>query len=85
MDRPLVRLHARRVRPVVPQQRHALLLELQQSQIDDRDAELYAIRTGVSRLLSGDYTPNPDAIRRAVFYPDKELIDEYQANKEVGW
>lgn len=56
-----------------------------QAQVEVLEAELYAIRNGVSLLLSGPYMPMPDAIRRAVFYPDKELIEEYKANKEVGW
>lgn len=64
---------------------HNAVIEGLQNALDDRDAELSAIRQGVSMLLSGPYMPNPDAIRRAVFYPDKELIDEYKANKEVGW
>jgi len=56
-----------------------------QAQIESLEAELYAIRQGVSVLLSGPYMPMPEAIRRAVFYPAQELIDEYNANKEVGW
>lgn len=61
------------------------LIDSLQHRADEAEAELYAIRTGVERLLAGDYMPNPDAIRRAVFCPDKELINEYKANKEVGW
>lgn len=56
-----------------------------QAQIESLEAELYAVRQGVSLLLSGPFMPMPDAIRQAVFYPDQELIDEYNANKEVGW
>lgn len=55
------------------------------AQVEDLEAELSAIRTGVAQLLAGPYMPTPDAIRRAVFYPDQKLIDEYKANKEVGW
>lgn len=56
-----------------------------QRQIEDLEADLYAIRQGVSLLLSGPYMPMPEAIRAAVFYPAQNLIDEYKANKEVGW
>lgn len=56
-----------------------------QAQVESLEAELYAVRQGVSLLLSGPYMPMPDAIRRAVFYPAQELIDEHNANKEVGW
>lgn len=53
--------------------------------VADLEAELYAIRTDVQRLLDGPYMPNPDLIRSAVFVPSAKLIDEYKANKEVDW
>jgi len=56
-----------------------------QAQIESLEAELYAIRQGVSMLLSGPYMPIPEAIRAAVFYPDQSLIDEHKANREAGW
>lgn len=56
-----------------------------QRQIEDLEAEVWAIREGVSRLLAGPYMPHPDSIWQATFHPAQELIDEYKANKEVGW
>lgn len=57
------------------------LLDLRQATIDDLEAERYAIRTGVQRLLELPYMPWPDAFAHAVFYPDPALTDEYKAVK----
>lgn len=61
------------------------LLELADARIEAAEAELYAIRHGVDQLLAGKWMPTPDAIREAVFEPSQKLIEEYKANKEVGW
>lgn len=58
------------------------LLDLRQAMIDDLEAERYAIRTGVQRLLELPYMPWPDAFAHAVFYPDPALTDEYRARSE---
>ena len=60
------------------------LLDLRQSMIDDLEAERYAVQHGIDQLLAGRWMPTPDAIRDAVFYPRKDLIDEYKARKEAG-
>jgi hypothetical protein len=53
--------------------------------VDTLTAELYAIRTGVAQLIDQPWTPSNEAIRGAVFFPSKQLVDEYHANKEVSW
>lgn len=58
-----------------------LLQELNEARILDRDAELYAIRTGVSRLLDSPYMPTSDAIHEAVFYPDWTLVESYRQQR----
>ena len=52
-----------------------MLLENYQSQIADLKAELAAIRITMSDLFSGDYMPNESAIQRAVFYPNRDLVE----------
>jgi len=59
------------------------LLDLRQAMIDDLEAERYAVQHGIDQLLAGPWMPTPDAIRDAVFYPRKDLIDEYKARKEA--
>lgn len=54
----------------------SMLLERFQQQLSDRDAELGAIRTRINELFAGPYMPTQNAIEMAVFYPDKDLIEQ---------
>jgi hypothetical protein len=60
------------------------LLDLRQQMINDLEAERYAMRKGVERLMELPYMPWPDAFANAVFYPSQDLINEYKASKEAG-
>lgn len=52
------------------------LIESYQRSLAERDAELSIIRGEVDRLLSGEYAPSEAAIVRAVFYPNRQRIQE---------
>lgn len=54
-----------------------VLIESYQRQIAELDAELWAIRTRVADLFGGPYMPNESAIKQAVFYPSRSLIEEH--------
>jgi hypothetical protein len=50
--------------------------ELQEKRIADLEAELGAIRTRINELFAGPYMPTQNAVEMAVFYPDKDLIEQ---------
>lgn len=52
------------------------LIEGLQRSLSDREAELGAIRTRINELFGGPYAPNQDAVLAAVFYPDKDLVEQ---------
>lgn len=45
------------------------------------EAELDAVRAGVTRLLSGRYMPTPAAIQHAL-WPDDETVDQFREGGE---
>jgi hypothetical protein len=57
------------------------VLDLQQARIDELEAELYAVRSGVGQLLSGRWMPTSAALQDALYCPAQRLIDEYKASK----
>jgi hypothetical protein len=53
------------------------LIDSLTAQVEDRDAELAAIRDRIHALLDGDYMPTPTAILRAL-YPTSAVVDRYR-------
>lgn len=53
------------------------LIDNYKAQLLAREAELYAIRTGLEELFDHPWMPSPDAIRQAVHAPSSALRAEY--------
>jgi len=47
------------------------------AQVADLEAEIAAIREGVTGWFDGAYMPNPDSVLRAL-HPSRELIDRHR-------
>lgn len=60
------------------------LIESYQRQIADLEAELNAVREGVSSLFYQPYMPTESMVKQVVFYPSKALVEKYRKAKKDG-
>lgn len=59
------------------------LIENLRAALDDREAELAAIRWGTERLIYGDYMPTTNALAKAL-HPSPEVIARFRRKREAA-